>query len=342
LLKYKKKQIMKKVKVHGKEIIFMFVLLNILYFMKNNKPKMNEEKIKQEIKMDEKKVVIKKQTFEEYSILLVFFIFSNIFIYYSKSKTWSVDSMLNFVYYIFINFIQYIFFDKMLKHFLFYMNNMKESTTPEHTKQFLEVIIDELIKLFDRNLQVFIFGGKILSSILLSSVNSNLKTWTEINHLYRTKSWKEIIGFILLYFLIRKFVFYLGVQLKEKISYNDPVKNKNKLILCAVCSIFFIVNFFYNSIYIQFLNFKKNKTFRIPDTKEIERNKNQFQRILNDHNLRLPDEFDDDLLYEEDYLNYYKDYADQNNIELSPILKTKYRINEGISKVKNFFKDSFV
>ena len=49
----------------------------------------------------------------------------------------------------------------MLKHFLFYMNHMKESSSPEYTKQFLELVIDELIRFFDRNLQVFIFGGKI-------------------------------------------------------------------------------------------------------------------------------------------------------------------------------------
>ena len=334
---------MKKVKLHRKEILFIFVLLNILYLMKQKKQKIPEEKQtineEQQNQIDHKKVVINKGKFEKYTIVLAFFIFSNIFIYYSNSNKWSVGYLINFISYVFINVIQYIFFDKMLKHFLFYMNHMKESSSPEYTKQFLELVIDELIRFFDRNLQVFIFGGKILYPIL----DSKLKTWTEINHLYRTKSWKEILGFLVLYFLIRKLVFYLGFKLKEKISYDDPEKNKNKLILCAVCCVCFFVNFVYNNIYIQFLNFNQKKNFRIPDEKQIERNKNQFQRILNENGVSLPERFDQNqkVLYEQDYLNFYQTYASQKNIELSPILKTKIRVNKEISTVNRIFKNIF-
>ena len=173
-------------------------------------------------------------------------------------------------------------------------------------------------------------------------MDSKLKTWTEINHLYRTKSWKKILGFLVLYFLIRKLVFYLGFKLKEKISYDDPEKNKNKLILCAVCCVCFFVNFVYNNIYIQFLNFNQKKNFRIPDEKQIERNKNQFQRILNENGPSLPETFDQNQMsYEQDYLNFYQRYASQNNIELSPILKTKIRVNKEISRVNRIFKNIF-
>ena len=335
---------MKKVKLHRKEILFIFVLLNILYLLKKTKKKINKEKQnrtetqnineEKQNQIDQKNVLINKGEFEKYTIVLAFFIFSNIFIYYSNSNKWSVRYLINFMYYVFINVIQYIFFDKMLKHFLFYMNHIKESNSPEYTKQFLELVIDELIRFFDRNLQVFIFGGKILYPIL----HSKLKTWTEINHLYRTTSWKKIIGFIVLYFLIRKLVFYLGVKLKEKISYDDPEKNKNKLILCAFCCVCFFVNFVYNNIYIQFLNFNQNKNFRIPDKKQIERNKDQFKRILNKNQLEPPDQ---NLLYEQDYLNFYQTYASQNNLTLSPILKTKIRVNKEISRVNQFFRNIF-
>ena len=351
---------MKKVKLHRKEILFIFVLLNILYFIKKNKQKIpyedsvtTEEEYEDSVTTEEEhednvtteeeyenNVTTKKESnnllvyLYIFIICWAFFLCSNIFIYYLKGEL-SFEIERNFVYYVFYSVTKFMFFNKIFREFFFYMNNRKENSSPEDTKQFLELIIDEFIKLFQRNLQLMT-TNKILDVIIYEGIYYVFLVKGQLDEI--SKLVKKMIGVIVLYFVIQKFVFYLGVKLKEKISYDDPEKNKNKLIFCAVISVCLILKFIYENIYIQFKYFKDNNTFRIPDKKQIEWNKKKFQQFLNQNNHSFDEKNiygDNTPVYQQEYLDLYQKYASINDLTLPPMLKGKHTTNKFMAYIND-------